>query len=447
MRKCLLVLCASCSLIVNAQSSEGVVTAGSANEIKPGMMLNSNDTATELYHTYANFPERNIIMAYVGEGNEPRRFALLEYKSKKKITPFIFESVFSFYKNDLSQVKVNSKYGVINSKGQVIVPWVYDNMETILVNEATNYIVSKAGRFGILNSANEIVIPFEYDKIEASYRARGFVSLTKNGKSGFMNMATRKLVIPSIYDQVYMVSADIIQVKKDSVYCLFKMDGEQLFANWYTRLEVSRDREVVLVNFNGKKGFVNMAEKATVPLIYDELNQIYGNFSSGSLFIAIKDGKQGVIRADGKLHIPVIYNQIKYLTDYKVVVTKGNKKGLFTDTGKQIIPIEYDALTNADGDGFGNTIIAVKNGKYGMVDINGNSQIPCTYDKLQYLNSFLAIAVKNGKYGVVERNNSNKVVLPFIYRFITNKDETILAYRSGLELFKISGNKITKSDN
>ncbi|WP_207511998.1 WG repeat-containing protein [Longitalea luteola] len=508
--------------------AEPVMEDVKVETVSSGSSNGNNVVDGEPFYIYTSYREKNLIIAHTGADYEIKRYALLEYFSKKKITPFVFENIGSFYDNDLSQVKLNGKYGVINTKGQIIIPCIYDEMTSMTIDGMAYYVVSKGGREGVINAQNETVIPFEYGNIRKSYNSSMHLEVSKNGRYGLMNFVSRKMVIPAIYERVDVLSNNLVQVRKGNLYTLFNLSGEQVFSNWYSQLDINIDSDYALVELNGKKGVISLAEKKTIPLEYEVLTRLRNGYSStNTFFIAARAGRYGILGRDGKIVLPFQYSMITTSGYDLVVVTKNNKKGLLTTEGTPVLAVEYDDIVDADRylmikkdskygvvnrsgafllpveyeamsrmymadsystsyllatrngkkgvvdaisgkpriefvyddligyrkysysstENFNNSIIAVRNGKYGMIEINGNVLLPFNYDDLQYMNSFLVIAGKGGKYGVVDIYNHNNVVLPFEYQFVNCKNSTVVAYKDSYEKYRVSGNRITKDGN
>ncbi|WP_326910174.1 WG repeat-containing protein [Sedimentibacter sp. MB31-C6] len=59
------------------------------------------------------------------------------------------------------------KHGYINNKGEVTIPAVYDDAETIPYRGL--FKVSKRGKWGLVNNENKILIPFKYEFLCTSY--------------------------------------------------------------------------------------------------------------------------------------------------------------------------------------------------------------------------------------------------------------------------------------
>ena len=185
---------------------------------------------------------------------------------------------------------------------------------------------------------------------------------------------------------------------------------------------------------------------------YDEI------VNKGNYFLLKKNNRYGFIGRTGNLILPVEYDALEqmitgenYNISYLLATRDGKKAIVDAATGKPLFDFIYDDLIGVssyieDPEVFGNAIIAVKNGRYGMIEMNGNILVPFVYDDLQYLNSFLVIAGKDGKYGIVDVYNKN-IVLPLEYQFVNFNNNTITAYKNSYEKYRVSGNKITKMAN
>jgi hypothetical protein len=133
--------------------------------------------------------------------------------------------------------------------------------------------------------------------------------------------------------------------------------------------------------------------------------------------------------------------------------TKNGKKGMVDKTGKVHIDFLYDDLIGVRKisyiavETFNKFIIAVKNNKYGVIGRNGEEVLPFVYDDLQYMTAYQLIASKNGKYGLIDLNNNNNVLLPFEFQFICYKSGNIIAYKDSYEKYYYDGYKISKMNN
>ena len=187
----------------------------------------------------------------------------------------IHEGVFAVLKND--------KVGYMNSKGQLVVPAIYDNLrdpddkyDETWANPAKDgrIVVGKNGKFGIIDLNNKVILPFNnrYAYIDAYNEGMAAVR-SRNNKWGFIDKNGVEVVAPQ-YDDI---------------------DG----------------------NFGG----------------------IYG-FSQGLVGVA-KGEKWGFITKTGKVAVPFVYDEIRPFREQLAGVRKGNKWGFINGANKTVIPFKY----------------------------------------------------------------------------------------------------------
>ena len=88
------------------------------------------------------------------------------------VTPFKYDSIWSFEKNNLCKVERDHKYGYINAKGEEQVAVKYDNIESF----ENGLAVAKLGEFyGIINEQDEVVVPFSLNYPDKKGLKNGYV--------------------------------------------------------------------------------------------------------------------------------------------------------------------------------------------------------------------------------------------------------------------------------
>ena len=125
----------------------------------------------------------------------------------------------------------------------------------------------------------------------------------------------------------------------------------------------------------GKVGLIDKQGTVVAPCIYDMLSGLAFTdpFYEQELAIAKKDEKCGLLSKDGKEITPCIYDYIGGFKDKdkKIVgVEKDEKKGLVNTDGKEIVPCIYESIDDFNDDGIAQ---ACKDGKYGLIDVKGNT--------------------------------------------------------------------------
>lgn len=101
------------------------------------------------------------------------------------------------------------KYGLINTKGEEVLPVEYEEIHNFGDIDRTRWRIKKDGLYGFIDEKAKIVIPLQYT--DARFFTDGLAPVQKNGKWGVINKKGRELV-PFKYDKVNIYSNDSIQV-------------------------------------------------------------------------------------------------------------------------------------------------------------------------------------------------------------------------------------------
>lgn len=135
----------------------------------------------------------------------------------------------------------NGKVGLLNIRNQKLdIPFEYDAiLQKFECSQTTYLLATKGGKYGVVNEKNQIVIPFQYDYMnldlmleqisddpnhKVDYR---FVAV-RNGKFGVVNMEN-KATVPFEYKQLERVAhSDLFKARKDNSYMLINADNVAL---------------------------------------------------------------------------------------------------------------------------------------------------------------------------------------------------------------------------
>lgn len=140
-------------------------------------------------------------------------------------------------------VMQNDKWGVLNAAGELHYPIAYDN---ILANEDRDgFILQNEGLCREEDMNHHIVRPFIYDVAkELSYKTNNeydsdeevscgellsdFASFSINDKQGVFNRMTGEVVLPALYDNIYLISSDLIEAYTDGYWQTFDSNGKAI---------------------------------------------------------------------------------------------------------------------------------------------------------------------------------------------------------------------------
>lgn len=296
----------------------------------------------------------------------------------------------------------DSKWGIINSKGEDVIAPTYQEMiiipnqkqDVFLCTYDVNYDTGEY-KTKAFNKNNEEILT-GYDKIEAIqnydennniWYENNVLRVEKEGKYGLIDL-TGKEVLPCEYEEITVIPniKDAIKVKKDGKYGVVDSTGNEILKTDYQNIEaLGKDNKsgYIVQSIEGKYGIVNYANSLVIDVNYDKINKVYGN----DLYVVEKEGKQ-------------------------ILVNKEQEEILNSDVYSQIIAI----LKTKDAG-----IIFEKDGKYGVINLTGEKIIENTYEELKEAKDDILIAKQNGKYGIIDLQNSQKI--EFKYNSIIYNEE------------------------
>jgi hypothetical protein len=144
------------------------------------------------------------------------------------------------------------------------------------------------------------------------------------------------------------------------------------------------------------------------------------------LSLVKKSGKYGFVNKEGKVVVPLIYDESSTMSEGYAPIRLGEVWGYVDSNGKVTIEPTYnDALCYHDG------LAAVKkNGKWGFINYEGKLDIPFSFDNARGFREGLA-AVSNlkGYWGYVDKEG--KLVIPYQYHFADNFTDGVAKVMKG----------------
>ena len=191
-------------------------------------------------------------------------------------------------------IKVNGKYGLINTKAEEKLPAIYDDLTYAF---SDYYIAKKDNRYGILTSSKEEALAFEYT----------YINYLSN--IGFLQAETETLESKLLDRNLTVkVTGMITEINQDKNYIRVRENGEYQYYNF--KLEKKENTEILKTNTiflskkDGKYGYVNEKGIVVVDYQYEDATEQnkYG-------YVAVKkDGKWGCLDAKGKVVVEPTYS-------------------------------------------------------------------------------------------------------------------------------------------
>lgn len=298
-----------------------------------------------------------------------------------------------------------TKKGLINSKGEVLLLFEYDNISS---NE--HFILPSKGSYysSVGTVYSKKLVPILDFKVSGLNEFKNGYSIVKKGnKSGFLDTAGR-LVVPCIYDKIKLFSEGFAAVQRKGMWTFVNESGEELLPPQFN------DVDDFLLGF----AEVNRGAKPGPDPRYENLG---GEFETMEVDIEMDfgadseeethGGKWGLIDTNGHFHLECQYDDIWYWKDRELMVMKkDDKAALFDFNGNALTDFKYDWI-NVNAEGISYTLLDEKEG--GVLNEKGEEVREKNYEFVSDFHHGLAKAIFNDKTGVV--NNQGKEVIATKY--------------------------------
>lgn len=278
-------------------------------------------------------------------------------------------------------------------------------------------------------------------------------SVTYDSKTGSVNISDRRSFAYNVIENAYpswSCNGEIFVPIR--MLCSALGMSVDYISDTHT-VAISRpDFEPGLYNSNGlaiaKKsnlyGIVNSAGIVVLPFDYDDIS----NYDNPSMFKVIDNHRCGIAGRNGTLVTEIIYNEIEYVSAGEIYLSIGNAKGMCNIDGRIIIPVEYDDIAYS-----GNLIAMVKIGsRWTLLNCANGVFSDVFYDEVYEITEGIQTdnymikgyyVLKNGKWGCVDSFGST--VIDFKYDALDKFDEMGRArviYKGKFGIVDCGGNTI-----
>lgn len=321
------------------------------------------------------------------------------------LTPDSYTVAYPFHEG-LACVCKEGKYGFIDTEGGTVIDFVYDRATPFV--EGAAYFC-KGGSYGFMDRTGTPLFYLDCDSV--SNFQEGLARISVDGRYGYINREG-EIIIPPVYDYGSNFQDGYAQVRKDNKEGVIDRAGRELVAPEY--VEIDRRGDCFIGEKNGKyyifdsQGKALLEEPCDEVSGYDEIFLRYADtgkhgfihegkavfldpaYSLGvilhdrELVIAWQDGYQGVMSFQGEVKIPFCYNSITYDKGAEVFIVSNEEqdKGLIAaDDFSQPVKCIYRSIGPFVN---GQAAVSVE-GKYGIIDTQGNLILPLEYDEIHLL--------------------------------------------------------------
>ena len=375
-----------------------------------------------------------------------------------QVIPMTYDRV-SRFENGLSSVSKGGMEGVINTKGQVVLPIEYHSVSisnhliTATNNLGEKLFFQKDGQPSDIGQKYDEVLPWS-----------NFAKVRQGDQWGIIDLGSGTPVVPVRYDHRVRIfwgnlgmfqkgnQWSIVDLKRPAFITPLPMGIEVIDMNLIQRrdegltvlLRTADDKSGIIRTVNGKVEFITSFEYDEIitsfeSFEYDEIKS--SGFNNTNAFFLRKGQKWGAMRlTDGQIFIPLEYDYLKLFRGHKnhklffrghnnensereplIFAVKDGKGGLLNGrSGEPHTPMNFDSrITNQEktrryvGYGYENSAIMIsdffteiefgfsvvrRDGKRGLLkESTGQLVVPTEYKVVRAVSENIAILQKEGE--------------------------------------------------
>lgn len=337
----------------------------------------------------------------------------------------------------------NEKWGVIDTKQNVIIKPSYDEMIIIPDSSKPIFICTTNVNYETETYETKVVdnqnkeLYTNYEKVEAIYNndksnnlwyENNVLKVQKDGKYGLINLEGKE-ILSCEYEEIKPIigTKNALITIKDGKQGLVDNLGNIIIKNEYTQISSLTNKYengFIVKAENGKYGIINYDTTIALEMKYDEIKNVYGN----NMYVVNENSKWKIIDTKGNAYLEDGFEDVKQINSNNIILKKNGKYGISTTTGEVKIEPQYDDLTLA----FTDTYIAKKGDKYGIININNEEKLPFNYTYITYVEEadFIRAQKENSESDLLDRNFVIKAsgIISEI-----NTDKNYIRLRSGEE--------------
>lgn len=210
--------------------------------------------------------------------NDKKQWAVFD-ENAKQLTEFKFNRILSSGKFDSIFIVQNDqlKWGAIDENGNTLIPFQF--MENFYFKQDAAYVKNNKGKYAFINKKGTNITAFIFDKVESL--STGFYRAQVERKSAIFDLDGNELIAP-YYDFINAPINNFVNAIKDKKYYLLTLnkDTNIIMGEYEYIANVSESKDFILVKQNGLYGFINYEGKVVVPIIYENARPFMDDFAS-----------------------------------------------------------------------------------------------------------------------------------------------------------------------
>lgn len=200
-------------------------------------------------------------------------------KTGKQAVPGNYQFLEYPFSEGLAVVDKENKKVVINKKGEVLA--ITDPSWVLPFQFGFAKVKNDQMQYGVVNLKGQLVVPVEYEQV--TLLSPKLVQVEKEGQLGFYNTKGKKLT-KLMYQEVDTLNNGFVKVMEKGKYGLLNKEGIEVVAPKYVQID-DFEEGLAAVKRNDKWGYIDEKGKEVIPVKYKFAN----SFINGKATVIMND--------------------------------------------------------------------------------------------------------------------------------------------------------------
>ncbi len=295
-------------------------------------------------------------------------------------------------------------------------------------------------KWGLIDTSGELVQPAVYDAI-GEFKHFGYAVMQRNGLVGLLG-PDGKESLQAKYDDIKVLDERLVAVMENNAWRVINHLGVTVLNEGYQRVQILRPG-FLTYKLKGKWGLIKDNGAQLIAPRFDKIA-----LQDESYFLTQNDDRLGLVDSTGLVLVSNHAAEIKVITPELICYREGRFWGAVDGYGTTVIPAEYDSFQDL-GNGYlklfagsrkhfyalrcGSLIkqeqysdfyafseeylVVKKEQRLGLIDACGLQILSPLYREIQAYGPGLFRVNFDGSWGVVSKDN--RVILPLAFQFIS----------------------------
>ncbi len=297
----------------------------------------------------------------------------------------------NLYESETPCIIVNNeegKYGLVAYSGRKITDLEYDYIDYYKSSSegkpSSFFIMRRGDKWGGIDLSGKEILPPIYDSF--LYGDSNYIRIEKDKKFGYADIRGT-ITVPPVYERLVNGEVGVAAGLTGGKWQIIGTDGRTITPPNYDTC-TCLGNGFFLVTIEGEH-FTLDRNGRRLPFVIDCLKEetfadseymLWGKAFQRDFIPAYRLGHKGIIRRDGTLVIPCIYDDLRPLCPGcgdRIIATRNGLSGVIGLSRAVIIPFEYDRIAQMPP--HTETIVVCKAGKWGELHPDGNIAFPMEY--------------------------------------------------------------------